>query len=626
MQNDNKNTLMFLVCAFAIFIGYKFFVLDPQQQKAEAEFKAKKAAAAQVAMQPGMVVGADGLPQPRKLSRDEAKAQSPRVAVDTPALSGSIALKGARLDDLWLKRYTQSVDKNSPPVELFRPEGAQNAWFADFGWTGIPGAPNTQTVWTAAPGQVLRPTTPVVLTYDNGKGQVFTRTISVDADAMFTVADSVRNASANALIVAPYAQVQRQGIPTEGPHGLGKTQIVYEGGIGVLGGVEGVENGKYLLQDKAKYPKWKKDKPVQDNLMSKGGWIGMTDKYWLSALIPDQSELIKGRFRVTPISGVDIYESAFTGSSRSLNPGATISNTTRLFAGAKTVPLLTRYEYGGKPVVWWQFWNRPPSVIPSFDKAVDWGMFSFFTRPIFNILEIFYKLVGNFGVAIMLLTVCLKLLLFPLADKSYESMAKMKKIAPEVEKLKTKHKDDPAKQQQEMMALYAKEKINPMMGCVPMLVQIPIFYSLYKVLTVTIEMRHAPFFGWIKDLSDKDPTTLLNLFGLIHWDPAHAPLIGAILATYVHIGVWPLLYGFTMWLTTSMNPPAGDPMQQKIFQLFPIVFTFTLSGMAVGLVIYWCWSNVLTILQQYIIMHRYKVENPIDKLIDRLRGKTVEAA
>ncbi len=623
--DSNKNTLMFLVCAFAILIGYQFFVMGPQQKKAEAELRAKKVAEAQVALQPGMTLGADGTAQPQKLTRDEAKAQSPRIVVDTPALSGSIALKGARIDDLWLKRYTQTNDKTSPPVELFRPEGAEHAWFADFGWSGIPGAPNTQTVWSAAPGQVLRPTTPVVLTYDNGQGQVFTRTISVDADAMFTVADSVSNTGAAGLIVAPYASVQRQGIPTEGPHGLGKTQIVYEGGIGVLGGIDGVDSGKYLLANKAKYPKWKKDKPSQTDLASKGGWIGMTDKYWLSALIPQQSETIKGRFTVSQISGIDIYESAFAGSKRALAAGATVTNTTRLFAGAKTVPLLVRYEYGGKPVVWWKFWDRPVSAIPLFDKAVDWGIFEVFTRPIFNILEIFYKLVGNFGVAIMLLTVLLKLLLFPLADKSYESMAKMKKIAPDVEKLKAKHKDDPAKQQQEMMALYAKEKINPMMGCVPMLVQIPIFYSLYKVLTVTIEMRHAPFFGWITDLSAKDPLSIMTLFGLIHWNPAHAPLIGAFLDGPLHIGVWPLLYGFTMWLTTSMNPPAGDPMQQKIFQFFPIIFTFTLSGMAVGLVIYWCWSNVLTIIQQYIIMHRYKVDNPIDKLIARFSGKSVEA-
>ena len=343
----------------------------------------------------------------------------------------------------------------------------------------------------------------------------------------------------------------------------------------------------------------------------------------LPRLIPGQDQAIKAQYRVTNVAGVDVYDVNFLAPVQVLNPGATITQTTRLFAGAKTVPLLRKYEYGANPApAIWEFWNKTKAEIPRFDDAVDWGMFRFFTRPIFNILEIFYHLVGNFGLAIMLLTVVLKLVLYPMADKSYESMAKMKKIAPEVEKLKAKHKDDPAKQQQEMMALYQKEKINPMMGCLPMLIQIPVFYSLYKVLTVTIEMRHAPFFGWIQDLSAPDPTTIFNLFGLIPWNPGTLPLIGAMIA---HLGVWPLLYGITMWLTTAMNPPAGDPIQQKIFQWFPVIFTFTLSGFAVGLVIYWCWSNVLTIVQQYIIMRRYKVENPIDKIIARLQGKTAGA-
>lgn len=613
MQNDNKNTLMFIVSAFAILIGYQFFVLGPQQKKAEAEARAKKAAESQVAAQAGVQLDANGNPAPLRLSRQAALNQSPRIAVDTPSLKGSIALKGGRIDDLFLRKYAETTAKNSPPVELFRPEGAEHAWFADFGWAGanLPGLPDSRTVWTAAPGQVLRPNSPVTLTYDNGMGLTFTRVIAVDDQAMFTVTDSVKNNGTNGLQVAPYATVQRQGI---GPH-LGTNQIVHEGAIGVLG------SGKDQKLELAKYQKWKKDKPLT-TFDSVGGWAGITDKYWLAALIPGQAETIKAQYRVTNVAGVDVYDVNFVGPTQALNPGATLTQTTRLFAGAKTVPLLRTYQYAGQAPDWWKFWDNRKAEIPRFDWAVDWGMFSMFTRPIFNVLEIFFKLVGNFGLAILLLTVVLKLVLYPMADKSYESMAKMKKIAPEVEKLKAKHKDDPAKQQQEMMALYQKEKINPMMGCLPMLVQIPVFYALYKVLTVTIEMRHAPFFGWIQDLSAPDPTTIFNLFGLIPWDPGMLPLVGGLIA---HLGVWPLLYGFTMWLTTAMNPPAGDPIQQKIFQWFPVIFTFTLSGFAVGLVIYWCWSNVLTIVQQYVMMRRYKVENPIDRIIARLQGKPVSA-
>ncbi|WP_419252399.1 membrane protein insertase YidC [Caulobacter sp. ErkDOM-YI] len=616
MQNDNKNTLMFIVSAFAILIGYQFFILGPQQKKADAELQAKKAAEARmVATQPGVVLGPDGRPAPLKLSRDAAKAQSPRVAVDTPALSGSIALKGGRIDDLWLKTYAQTTKKNSPPVELFRPEGAEHAWFADFGWAGanLPGLPDSRTLWTTAPGQTLTPTSPVVMTYDNGQGLIFTRTLSVDADAMFTVADTVRNQGAQTLSLAAYATVQRQGIPDD----LGKNQIVHEGAIGVFG----VEGGKNHELKQSKYGKWKKDKPLEA-FPSKGGWAGITDKYWLTALIPDQSQDVTAQYRVTQAGAVDIYDVNFVGPAKTLAPGQTLVQNTRLFAGAKTVPLLRQYEFGGQPPAWWKFWDGKKAEVPRFDDAVDWGMFSFFTRPIFNIMEMFYKWVGNFGGAILLLTVALKLVLYPLADKSYESMAKMKKIAPEVEKLKAKFKDDPTKQQQEMMALYGKEKINPMMGCLPMLIQIPVFYSLYKVLTVTIEMRHAPFFGWIQDLSAPEPTSLFNLFGLIPYDPGALPLVGAMIA---HLGIWPLLYGVTMWLTTAMNPPAADPIQQKIFQWFPVIFTFTLSGFAVGLVIYWCWSNVLTIFQQYIIMRRYQVENPIDQIIARFQRKPTVA-
>jgi YidC/Oxa1 family membrane protein insertase len=315
----------------------------------------------------------------------------------------------------------------------------------------------------------------------------------------------------------------------------------------------------------------------------------------------------KSQFRVVQTALADVYEANFVGPIRKIAPGAAVSETQHLFAGAKIVPMLQDYQKS--------------LGIVRFDQAVDWGNFWFFTRPIFTVLDFFYNLVGNVGVAILLLTVVVKVLFFPLANKSYESMSMMRKVAPQMEEIKKKYEKDPQKLQQETMALYQREKINPLMGCLPMLAQIPVFYALFKVLSVTIEMRHAPFFGWVNDLSSRDPTTFMNLFGLIPWDPATMPMIGGFLSGPLHIGVWPLIYGLSMWLSQAMNPPAPDPIQQKIFQLFPIIFTFTMAQFSVGLVIYWFWQNILTVLQQYMIMHRLKVENPIDSFIARVSGK-----
>uniref|UniRef100_UPI00286C1994 membrane protein insertase YidC n=1 Tax=Phenylobacterium sp. TaxID=1871053 RepID=UPI00286C1994 len=379
---------------------------------------------------------------------------------------------------------------------------------------------------------------------------------------------------------------------------LGKNQVVHEGAIGWL--------GEELRQ--VKYGKWVKD-GGGGPLASTGGWTGITDKYWLTALIPDQTEKIQTQYRVTQApAGLDIYEANYVGQPHIIAPGRQISETTRLFAGAKTVPVLKDYE--------------AKLGVPRFDWAVDWGNFWFITRYMFAFLDFIFRHVGNFGIAILLLTVAVKVVFFPLANKSYESITKMKKVQPQIEALRAKFKDDPAKQQQELMALYQTEKINPLTGCLPMLVQIPVFYGLYKVLTVTIEMRHAPFVGWIQDLSAKDPLTIWNLFGLIPYNPASVPLIGGILnSDFLHLGPLALLYGVTMWLSTAMNPPAPDPVQQKIFQFMPIMFTFIMAPFAVGLLMYWCWSNVLTVLQQYMIMRRFKVDNPIDQIIARLSGK-----
>jgi YidC/Oxa1 family membrane protein insertase len=599
MKDESRNTIIFLVCAFALFILYQFFVLGPAEKKRQAEIAHARppAAAAQAQNQASTVGGTTAPPQLPTATLQQALAATPRVPISTPALKGSLSLRGARIDDLFLRQYRETVDKNSPPVELLRPEGAPHAWFAEFGWTGqnVPGLPSAQTLWTLAQGSTLAPGRPVVLTYANGQGITFTRKMEVDDHFMFTVTDTVANGSAQAVTLAPYGSVQRQGLPEEQVH----SSIVHEGAVGALG------------QDKPtltliKYKDWAK-KGGGPEIQSKGGWVGITDKYWLAAMIPGQSEEIAGQFRDTKVGSLDVFDANFVGHARAIGPGQQVSETTRFFAGAKSVPLLQDYE--------------KRLGIPRFDDAVDWGHLWFLTKPIFSLLMFLYHRVGSVGVAILLLTVVVRLVFFPLANKSYESMSKMKKVQPQVEELRKRYKDDPAKQQQEMLALYGREKVNPLAGCLPILFQIPVFYSLYKVLTVTIEMRQAPFMGWIQDLSARDPTTIWNLFGLIPWDPAHLPMIGGLLNSSLHIGIMPLIYGFTMWLTTSMSPPAGDPMQQRIFQFMPLIFTFIMAPFAVGLLIYWTWSNILTTLQQYVIMRRFKVDNPIDRLINKLTGR-----
>ncbi|MFN3575005.1 MAG: membrane protein insertase YidC [Phenylobacterium sp.] len=596
MQNENtRNTIIFVVSAVIILIVYQFLVIEPAAKRRQAEAE-RAAAAAPVAPGTNTVGAPDSLPATAAQLADRATvvATTPRVPVATPALSGSIALRGARIDDLFLTDYRTTVDADAPPVELLRPEGAEHAWFAEFGWTGanLAGLPTPDTRWTVVEGERLAPDSPITLRYSNGQGLTFTRQIAVDDRYMFTVTDTVANTGASAVTLAPYASVQRQGVPDD----LGRNQIVHEGAVGWLG-------DELRL---VKYKKWAKDGGPE--VTSTGGWLGITDKYWLAALVPNQDEQIKGEFRVTDAGGgLEIFEANYVGQPHTIAPGRQITETTRLFAGAKTVPVLKAYERN--------------LDIPRLDNAVDWGNFWFFTRPLFSFLHWLYQHIGNVGLAILALTVVVKLVFFPLANKSYESLTKMKKVQPQIEELRKKYKDDPAKQQQELLGLYQKEKINPLTGCLPMLLQIPVFYALYKVLTVTIEMRHAPFYGWIQDLSARDPTTIFNLFGAIPWDPSTAPLIGSFLNGPLHLGVLPLLYGFTMWLTTAMNPPAGDPIQQRIFQLMPIMFTFIMAPFAAGLLIYWTWNNVLTIIQQYIIMRRFKVDNPIDSLIGRFTGK-----
>jgi YidC/Oxa1 family membrane protein insertase len=601
MSNDNRNFIAFVLVAGMILLAYQFFIIEPRAKQLAAQHAAAAAAAP-----------AAQAPAPTTLNLPQALAGGPRVQIDTPALSGSIALRGARLDDLLLKGYHVDVAKTSPLVRLLTPQGVTDAYFTTQGWVGsnLAGLPDQNTLWTLATPGTLTPSHPIGLYYKSPAGLTFVRTISVDDKAMFTVSDTVINDGATPATVAPFGSVARDGLPTT----LSKSNIVHEGAIGMQG-----DGGEKLLL--ATYKNWKKDgqkSPLPESgmessagLTSNGGWFGITDKYWMTTFIPPQNEHVTYHLRMSAdAQGGDVYDASWLGASRQIAPGGRASETVRVFAGAKVVQTLNGY--------------KDSLGIPRFDDAVDWGWVMFLTKPIFQLLEIFYQKVGNLGIAILMVTVVIRLVTFPLANRGFEMGVKMKKIQPELQALQKTHKDDPAGQQKAMMALYQREKVNPVTGCLPLLFQIPVFYALTKLFTVTIEMRHAPFFGWIHDLSAPDPTTIVNLFGLIPWDPSTAPLIGGLLGMggMLHLGAWPIFYGLSIWLSQSMTPMQGvDPTQQAMFKFMPLIFTFIMAQYAVGLLIYWTWSSLITILQQYVLMRRFKVANPIDDFLGRFGAK-----
>ena len=470
-----------------------------------------------------------GAPQVAAQTRDEALASGPRVAIDTPSIKGSINLKGARIDDVVLKKYRETVNPSSPNVVLLSPSGAPNAYYAEHGWVAEAGkdiaVPGADTVWKAESAGPLTASSPVTLTYDNGKGLVFTRIVSVDENYMFTVSDAVANSSGEAVTLYPYGLVSRHGMP----HVQG-FYILHEGLIGVVdGSLEEIGYHKAL------------ENPATQ-LKATSGWLGITDKYWAAAVVPAQGKTFEARFGGTPgAAGAERFQTDYLMGAVSIPAGGKAETKGYVFAGAKEVNLVDSYA--------------KKYEIPKFDLLIDWGWFYFLTKPMFYALDFFFKLVGNFGLAILIVTLIIKLVLFPLANKSYVSMSKMKKLQPELVKLKDRYGDDRMRQQQAMMELYKKEKVNPASGCLPILVQIPVFFALYKVLFVTIEMRHAPFFGWIKDLSAPDPTSVFNLFGLLPFDPATVPVVGH----FLMIGAWPLIMGVTMWVQMKLNPAPPDP-------------------------------------------------------------------
>ncbi|MEZ5648353.1 MAG: membrane protein insertase YidC [Alphaproteobacteria bacterium] len=501
-------------------------------------------------------------PPATALSRQEALAATTRVTITSPAIQGSIALKGGRIDDIVLRNYRETVAANSPNIVLLQPPQTIGAYYAQFGWTGETGVkvPDADTVWTAS-GTTLSPQTPVTLSWNNGAGLTFERTFHLDDHYMVTIEQTVRNQTDKAITLYPYAFITRSGRPQ-----LLGFYILHEGLLGVFD--DALREVKYADVEKTERI---------DATSQKGGWIGITDKYWLVALIPDQTTPFKARF-IHSKSTTDNYQVDYLGPQLSVAPGTEVTSSGRLFAGAKEVKLLSHYS--------------DTLGISRFDYAVDWGWFFFLTKPIFLALNWLHSLLGNFGLAILALTVIIKLLFFPLANKSYRSMSAMKKLQPEMAVIRERCGDDRTKMNQEMMALYKRERVNPVSGCLPILIQIPVFFALYKVLFVTIEMRQAPFYGWIKDLSTPDPTNVFTLFGLIPWAPP----------SYLWLGAWPLIMGFTMWAQQKLNPQPPDPVQAKVFAFMPIIFTFMLAHFPAGLVIYWAWNNLLSIVQQWTIM------------------------
>ena len=580
MTPETKNLIAAMSLSLAILIGWQLYFVEPQleAERAAAQLAAQQAAEQQPVRSGGL--NADGTP---RLASDAAEAPETdnqdldtgtRLVIDGPLIAGSISTMGARLDDIVLTSYFETQEEGSSPIKLLLPFDSEQPYFAEFGWvadgTSDIALPQADTIWTAT-SSTATPSSPLVLQWDNGDGFIFQREIRIGQDYMITVTDSVSSTAQTAVTLNSYSLIRRHGTPsTDGLY------ILHEGPLGVFDSTLNEEDYD-SLQDAG-------SGGLSYSPQEAGGWVGITDKYWLAALIPDQSNVHSFGMRYLAGQG-DRYQTDILGAGQTLAPGQTISTTTSLFAGAKKVTLLDKYadELG----------------IKNFDLAIDFGWFYFLTKPFFYAINWLYGMLGNFGLAIIAFTGLMRLVLFPLANKSYRSMGKMRELSPKIKKMREDFGDDRAKLNQEMMALYKTEKVNPAAGCLPILLQIPIFFALYKVLYVSLEMRHAPFYGWIKDLSAVDPTSIFNLFGLL-------PYSVDMLPSFLAIGIWPILMGISMAIQMRLNPPPPDPIQAKIFQYMPIFFTFLLAGFPAGLVIYWTSNNVLSITQQWWITSSMK--------------------
>ena len=609
-MTDNRNTILAVILSGLVLIAWQYFYNVPQMEKQRAQSQTQaelqkatpQSAPGSTTPQAGSTptANAPAINQPASaapvISREAAIAATPRIKIDTPRVIGSISLKGARIDDLALVQFRETVDPTSPAIVLYSPSNTASPYYAEFGWVPATGTtsriPDQTTVWEQEGTGALSPNNPVTLKYDNGEGLTFRRTIAIDDRYLFTIKDDVTNVGTAPVTLYPFALISRHGTPQVSGY-----YILHEGLIGYLGDQRLQEFGYKKIDDA---------KSVGFNVTN--GWLGITDKYWASALLPDADAKLQARFSSNLAGTVRTYQTDYLLDAKTVAIGGTASANARLFAGAKEASVVGI----NFPLVGFGGYNKELGL-NRFDLLIDWGWFDFITKPMFLALDWCYRLFGNFGVSILLVTVFVKLLFFPLANKSYASMAKMKSVQPQLQALKERYPDDRVKQQQEMMEIYKKEKINPIAGCLPVALQIPVFFSLYKVLFITIEMRHAPFFGWIKDLSAPDPTNLFTLFGLIPFDPTQLPLFGH----YLALGIWPIIMGITMWFQMKLNPTPPDPTQKMIFDWMPLIFTFMLAGFPAGLVIYWAWNNTLSVLQQSFIMRRNGVKV---ELFDNLKA------
>ena len=561
---ENRNVIIAVILSTAILIGWSMYFEntdEAQRKRLEIQGKTETQTNIQKPETPQTVKA-----NPTKaISRSDALKESNRVFIENSNLSGSISLRGALIDDIILKNYRETLDKSSKPIVVLSPKKSEDGYFVESGWATTKSdvkVPDNNSVWQIREGKKLTPASPVTLEWNNREGVVFSKKIELDDKYLFKITETIRNEKSKTIELFHYSQITKNTKPnTENFY------ILHEGLIGVV--------DKNLKEET--YSTIEKEKKTYTG---KSGWFGITDKYWMSAIIPESGKSFKGEY-----SFANSYKANFIISEPTIaNPQKSTSNTLKIFIGAKEVYPIDNYTEKEK--------------IDRFDLSIDWGWFYFITKPLFFVIDYIFKIVGNFGVAIIILTLLVRILFFPLNNYSFKSMAKMKVLQPEMLRIKELYKDDMKRTQQEMMALYKREKVNPLSGCLPILVQIPIFFAVYKMLFVTLEMRHAPFFGWIKDLSAADPTTIFNLFGLIPWNPP----------SFLMIGVWPILMGITMYFQMKLNPTPPDPIQAKIFAFFPLIMTVMLATFPSGLVVYWTVSNVLTMAQQYYIMKKTTVK------------------